>query len=82
MMVEAGRLQSESELPYLRKIRGLKMDNRSLRRLCEVPLGEDSDDEAEKVGKVVGQKGLGEGVRWDEEKPTVLGTQEGSGGLL
>lgn len=47
MVVEALKAQSESEVGYMRKIAALKNDNRSLRRICGVPLMEDSEDEGE-----------------------------------
>jgi PAB1-binding protein PBP1 len=45
MMVEAMKFQSESEIGYVGKIARLKADNRSLRRICGVPLQEDSEDD-------------------------------------
>lgn len=38
---------TEAELPYIRKIAGLKTDNKALRRICGVPLMDDSDDDGE-----------------------------------
>ena len=45
-IVFAMKLQSTAELPYVRKIARLKADNKSLRRMCGVPLLEDTDDES------------------------------------
>lgn len=38
---------TEAELPYIRKIAALKADNKALRRICGVPLMDDSDDDDE-----------------------------------
>ncbi|KIW00303.1 hypothetical protein, variant [Verruconis gallopava] len=47
MLVEAMKLQSQSEIGYVKKIAALKADNRSLRRICGVPLMDDSDDDSD-----------------------------------
>jgi hypothetical protein len=48
---EAMKALTEAELPYIRKIAALKADNKSLRRICGVPLMDDSDsdDEEEEI---------------------------------
>jgi hypothetical protein len=53
MLVEALKAQSESEVGYVRKIAALKSDNRSLRRICGVPLMVDCEQEDE------GEQGVG-----------------------
>jgi hypothetical protein len=45
MLVKAMHLQSESEIGFVTKIARLKTDNRSLRRICGVPLIDDSEDD-------------------------------------
>lgn len=44
---EAMKALTEAELPYIRKIAALKADNKALRRICGVPLMDDSDDDEE-----------------------------------
>lgn len=44
---EALKAQSEAELPWIERLAGLKAENRTLRRLCGLPIGEESDDEEE-----------------------------------
>jgi len=44
---EAMKALTEAELPYIRKIAALKADNKSLRRICGVPLMDDSDEDEE-----------------------------------
>jgi hypothetical protein len=44
---EAMKALTEAELPYIRKIAALKADNKSLRRICGVPLMDDSDEDDE-----------------------------------
>jgi len=44
---EALKAQSEAELPWIERLAGLKAENRVLRRLCGLPVGEESDEEEE-----------------------------------
>ncbi|KAF2397742.1 hypothetical protein EJ06DRAFT_532734 [Trichodelitschia bisporula] len=41
------KAQADAELPYVKKIASLKAENRTLRRLCNLPPMEDSDDDDE-----------------------------------
>jgi hypothetical protein len=66
MMIEATKLQSESEKGYVTKIARLKADNRSLRRICGVPLMEDSEDD-EAAAAAAGRSQVRESVRQSPE---------------
>lgn len=59
---------TEAELPYIRKIAGLKADNKALRRICGVPLMDDSDDDGEEE-EVVETKENVNGVVVQHESP-------------
>jgi hypothetical protein len=79
MLVEALKAQSESEVGYVRKIAALKADNRSLRRICGVPLLEDSEAEEEEQGvgglekRPASVKPGSEAVRYEGERENDAG---------
>jgi hypothetical protein len=60
MVVEALKAQSAMETGYVKKIAALRSDNRSLRRICGVPLMEESEDEGDGggVGGMESAKGV------------------------
>ena len=79
-MVEALKAQSEMEVGYVRKIAGLKADNRSLRRICGVPLGVDSDEEEDRDKNGVHTLERPEGVREGARQMPVRREGEEDGG--
>lgn len=69
MMVETLKSQSESEVGYVKKIARLKADNRSLRRICGVPLMEDSEDDEAAVDSAAAERSRArESVRQSPEQ--------------
>ncbi|RDI83445.1 hypothetical protein Vi05172_g6586 [Venturia inaequalis] len=65
---EAMKALTEAELPYIRKIAALKADNKALRRICGVPLMDDSDDDGEEE-EIVETKENVNGVIVQHESP-------------
>ncbi|TID18468.1 hypothetical protein E6O75_ATG06544 [Venturia nashicola] len=68
---EAMKALMEAELPYIRKIAALKADNKALRRICGVPLMDDSDDDDEEA-EVVETKENVNGVVVQHESPVQM----------
>lgn len=80
MMVESLKAQGEMEGGYKRKIARLRSDNRSLRRICNVPLLEESEEDEEKNGVATLESAQGVREHSARQSPELVRTGEGGGG--